>query len=149
MVRRCAAGNVTDLLVIGYGNDLRSDDGALILKFWMHLSHDAQKRRLKKLEKNPLTSWRVTQRDWDHWQIYDRFETAAERTIMRTSTGKAHWHIVEGVDPLYRSLTVGTLIRDALAGQLESAKLEQAVKERLMSGAAEGGAVAAARDDAR
>ena len=27
------------------------DDGALIIKFWMHMSHDAQKRRLKKLKK--------------------------------------------------------------------------------------------------
>jgi len=89
-----------------------ADDGALILKFWMHLSHDAQKKRLKKLEKDSLTSWRVTQQDWDHWHIYDRFESAAERTIMRTSTGPAPWTIVEGVDPQYRSLTVGGIIRD-------------------------------------
>ncbi|HYQ70618.1 MAG TPA: polyphosphate kinase, partial [Gammaproteobacteria bacterium] len=72
-----------------------ADDGALILKFWMHLGHDAQEKRLKKLEKDTLTSWRVTQRDWDHWHIYDRFEAAAERTIMRTSTGTAPWNIVE------------------------------------------------------
>ncbi|MCK5382983.1 MAG: polyphosphate:AMP phosphotransferase [Gammaproteobacteria bacterium] len=96
-----------------------ADDGALILKFWMHLSHDAQKRRLKKLEKDPLTSWRVTEQDWDHWQIYDRFEAAAERTIMRTSTGTASWTIVEGVDPYYRSLTVGGIIRDEINRHLE------------------------------
>jgi polyphosphate kinase 2 (PPK2 family) len=71
-----------------------ADDGALILKFWMHLGHDAQEKRLKKLEKDPLTSWRVTPRDWDHWHIYDRFESVAERTIMRTSTGTASWTIV-------------------------------------------------------
>jgi polyphosphate:AMP phosphotransferase len=96
-----------------------ADDGALILKFWMHLSRDAQKRRLKKLEKNPLTSWRVTPQDWEHWQIYDRFEAAAERTIMRTSTGVAPWTIVEGVDPCFRSLTVGTIIRDEIGKHLE------------------------------
>jgi polyphosphate:AMP phosphotransferase len=96
-----------------------ADDGALILKFWMHLSHDAQKRRLKKLEKDPLTSWRVTEQDWDHWHIYDRFEAAAERTIMRTSTGTASWTIVEGMDPYYRSLTVGGIIRDEINKHLE------------------------------
>jgi len=95
-----------------------ADDGALILKFWMHLSRDAQKHRLKKLEKNPLTSWRVTQQDWDHWHIYDRFEAAAERTIMRTSTGVAPWTIVEGVDPCFRSLTVGTIVRDEIGKHL-------------------------------
>jgi polyphosphate kinase 2 (PPK2 family) len=99
-----------------------ADDGALILKFWMHLSHEAQKRRLKKLEKDPLTSWRVTQRDWDHWQIYDRFEAAAERTIMRTSTGYANWTIVEGVDPYFRSLTVGNIIHREITRHLEDAR---------------------------
>jgi len=97
-----------------------ADDGALILKFWMHLSHDEQKRRLKKLEKDSLTSWRVTQQDWDHWHIYDRFEAAAERTIMRTSTGTAPWTIVEGVDPNYRSLTVGSIIRDEITRHIEN-----------------------------
>jgi len=99
-----------------------ADDGALILKFWMHLSHSAQKQRLKKLEKNPLTSWRVTQRDWDHWHIYDRFEEAAERTIMRTSTGHAAWTIVEGVDPCFRSLTVGEIVRDEIVKHLDEAR---------------------------
>ena len=97
-----------------------ADDGALILKFWMHLSQDEQKRRLKKLEKDSLTSWRVTQQDWDHWHIYDRFEAAAERTIMRTSTGTAPWTIVEGVDPNYRSLTVGGIIRDEINRHIDN-----------------------------
>src|SRR5210317_587750 len=110
-----------------------ADDGALILKFWMHLSHDAQKQRLKKLEKDPLTSWRVTQRDWDHWHIYDRFEEAAERTIMRTSTGHAGWTIVEGVDPCFRSLTVGNIVHKEIARHLEDVRK----KDLLLEGLAE------------
>ena len=99
------------------------DDGALIIKFWMHLSHDAQKRRLKKLEKDPLTSWRVVKQDWDHWKIYQRFEAAAERTIMRTSTGMAAWTIVEGLDPNYRSLTVANIVHSEINRHL--ARLEE------------------------
>jgi len=108
-----------------------ADDGALILKFWMHLSRDAQKRRLKKLEKDPLTNWRVTQQDWDHWNIYDHFEEAAERTIMRTSTGTAPWTIVEGVDPCFRSLTVGEIVRDEIAKHLEAARKRALLEEEL------------------
>ena len=37
-----------------------ADDGALILKFWMHLAKDKQKERLRKLEKNPLLHWRIS-----------------------------------------------------------------------------------------
>jgi len=108
-----------------------ADDGALILKFWMHLSRDAQKRRLKKLEKDSLTSWRVTQQDWDHWKVYDHFEAAAERTIMRTSTGTAPWTIVEGVDPCFRSLTVGEIIRDEVTRHLDGACRKKALLEEL------------------
>jgi polyphosphate:AMP phosphotransferase len=108
-----------------------ADDGALILKFWMHLSRDAQKQRLKKLEKDPLTNWRVTAQDWDHWKIYDRFEAAAERTIMRTSTGRAAWTIVEGADSNYRSLMVGGIIRDEINRHLEAQQKKTLLLEAL------------------
>ena len=108
-----------------------ADDGALILKFWMHLSHDAQKRRLKKLEKDPLTSWRVTQQDWEHWEIYDRFEAAAERTIMRTSTGTAPWTIIEGLDPNYRSLTVGGIVQKEISRHLEVISKKKLLQKEL------------------
>lgn len=99
-----------------------ADDGALILKFWMHLSKDAQKERLRKLEKNPLLHWRISKRDWRHWELYDQFVAAAERTIMKTSTGLAPWKIVEGYDERYRGVAVATVIRDAIRFRLEEAK---------------------------
>ena len=113
-----------------------ADDGALILKFWMHLSKDAQKHRLKKLEKDPLTSWRVTPQDWEHWHIYDRFESAAERAIMRTSTGTAPWSIVEGVDPCFRSLTVGEIIHTEISRHLDEARKKELLREELAAGRA-------------
>ena len=97
-----------------------ADDGALILKFWMHLDKARQKKRLTKLEKDPLTRWRVTKLDWKHWRMYDRFIDAAERTIRRTSRGDAPWIIVEGADANYRSLAVGTAVRDAIRQRLET-----------------------------
>ena len=79
-----------------------ADDGALILKFWMHLSKDMQRERLRKLEKHPLLHWRISKRDWRHWELYDQFITAAERTIMKTSTGLASWKIIEGYEDVYK-----------------------------------------------
>ena len=96
-----------------------ADGGALILKFWMHLSREAQKDRLRKLEKHPLLHWRISKRDWQHWELYDQFVAAAERTIMKTSTGLAPWKIVEGYDERYRSAAVATVIRDAIRFRLE------------------------------
>jgi len=104
--------------IIGFETGL-VDDGALILKIWLHLSHKAQKRRLSRLAKDPVESWRVTETDWQHWKMYDQFVAAGERTIIRTSTGPAPWTIIEGEDDRYRDLTVLTAFRDAARHHLE------------------------------
>lgn len=103
-----------DLERIASFEKMLADDGALILKFWMHLGKEAQKRRLKSLEKDPLQSWRVSKTDWKNWKLYDKFIGAAERTVRRTDTGHTRWVIVEGEDARYRSLTVLNQLRDAI-----------------------------------
>ncbi len=102
------------------------DDGALIIKFWLHLSKEKQKKRLKALEKNPLTRWRVTERDWKHFKAYDKFQTVHEKVIRNTSTAEAPWLIVEGEDPHYRSLTIGKMILKAITARLEQKVAPQA-----------------------
>jgi polyphosphate:AMP phosphotransferase len=95
-----------------------TDEGALIIKFWLHLSKEKQKVRLKILEKDPKTRWRVTERDWEHYKLYDKFRAVSESVIRHTSTAEAPWTIVEGEDPYYRGLTVGRLILEALRKRL-------------------------------
>jgi polyphosphate:AMP phosphotransferase len=95
-----------------------TDDGAVILKFWMHLDKQSQKARLKKLQKDPLTRWRVTPEQWENWKLYGRFIDAAEEIITRTSLANAPWTIVEGADERYRSLTIATAICDAIHKRL-------------------------------
>ncbi len=96
------------------------DDGALILKFWMHLSQEHQKTRLDELSADPLQSYKVTDDDWKNHKNYDDFITAAEQIITRTNRGGAHWNIVEGVDPNYRHLRVGEIIAAELARHLDA-----------------------------
>lgn len=102
------------------------DEGALVLKFWMHLSKEKQKKRLQSLEKDTKTRWRVTKRDWEHYNMYDKFNTVNERVIRHTSTAVAPWTIVEGYDPRYRSLTVGKIILDAIQKRLKDAEKKPA-----------------------
>jgi len=113
--------------IITFENEL-ADDGAIILKFWMHLSQDAQHARLEALEKDPLTRARVTERDWANWKMYDKFVAAAERVIMRTNSGKAPWNIIEGLDSNFRSLTVGAILRDTLNRRIEEVQIEKRLK---------------------
>ncbi|CCQ74975.1 polyphosphate:AMP phosphotransferase [Magnetospira sp. QH-2] len=105
-----------------------ADDGALILKFWMHMGKEAQKTRLKKLEKKKLAAPSIIKAHWDNLKQYDSFIAAAEHTIMRTSTGDAPWQIVEGTDTRYRSLTVLTRLRDALRDRIDEFEAQQKAK---------------------
>ncbi|HXW06956.1 MAG TPA: polyphosphate:AMP phosphotransferase [Vicinamibacterales bacterium] len=96
-----------------------ADDGAVFVKFWMHLDRKAQKKQLRSLSRDPLTRWRVTRTQWKQWKLYDRFVAAAERMIQRTSFGHAPWIIVDASDPRYRSLVAGTEIQRALTRAFE------------------------------
>ena len=98
-----------------------ADDGMLLLKFWMHLSRDAQEKRLESLASDPETAWRVSERDWEHWQMYDRFIETAERTITETHTEFAPWHVIEGADENFRILSVSQILLDALTSRLAAA----------------------------
>ena len=99
-----------------------SDEGALIFKFWFHLSEKQMKARLNALKDDPLHSWRISPLDWQQSQTYDKFVRYGERVIRRTSRDYAPWNIVEGVDPHYRSLTVGKILLEGMQAVLNSPK---------------------------
>ncbi len=94
------------------------DEGVLLLKFWFHLSKAQQKARLKELEKNPRTHWRVTKADWKLYDQYNAYVKVCEAFLRETSSGEAPWLVVPGADERYRSLVVGREILDSLAGRL-------------------------------
>lgn len=97
-------------------------EGALVLKFWFHLSKERQGARLQKLAKKARTSWRVTKADWKNFAIYDRFRRVSERALRETSTAEAPWIVVEGTDARYRTLTVGRAILAAMRRRLDEPK---------------------------
>ncbi|HEY0719696.1 MAG TPA: polyphosphate:AMP phosphotransferase [Gammaproteobacteria bacterium] len=95
-------------------------DGALIIKFWLHLSKSAQKKRMKELEANEATRWRVTKLDKKHLKRYDNCVLVAEATLRETSTGSAPWIIVEATDERYRNLTVGNHLLERIRYHLDT-----------------------------
>lgn len=94
------------------------DEGALLFKFWFHLSKKQLKERLKALEKDPQHSWKLSPLDWKQSEVYDRFVHYGERVLRRTSRDYAPWYVVEGVDERYRALTVGRILLEGLQAAL-------------------------------
>jgi polyphosphate:AMP phosphotransferase len=89
-------------------------EGIVLLKFWIHLSRADQKRRLKALETNPKTHWRVTAADKKALHLYGQFHDTWEHMLRETSIATAPWYVVEGVDERYRMLTVGKILLSAM-----------------------------------
>jgi polyphosphate:AMP phosphotransferase len=96
-----------------------ADEGVLLLKFWFHLSKQAQKKRLTSLEKDSSTRWRISDTDWEHFRLYDKFRKAAEFTLRETSSERSPWFIIEGVDTNYRSLAAGRTLLAAMRRRLD------------------------------
>ncbi len=99
---------------IGEFERLLSNDGALILKFWFHLSKKAQQRRLKQDEKTGRSSPLLKQ----FAKQYDRLRAASEMAIRATDSGHSPWHVVEAEDRRYRNLAVGETLLQALQRRL-------------------------------
>jgi len=96
------------------------NEGALVLKFWFHLTKEGQRKRLKALESDPRTAWRVTKWNWDRLKTYDELQDVAGHLLRMTNTPWAPWVVVEGTDDRYRSLTVGKVLLEALQKKLAS-----------------------------
>jgi polyphosphate:AMP phosphotransferase len=96
-------------------------EGVLLVKFWLHLSHAAQKKRLKDLRDDRLQRWRVTKHDWRLCKRYDRLRAIAERMLQATNTSEAPWTLVESANAHFRNFTVGSHLLNALRARLKQA----------------------------
>jgi polyphosphate:AMP phosphotransferase len=95
-----------------------AEDGALVVKLWIHLSKKGLRRRLRRLEADPATRWKVTKADWKHFRKYDRYIEASEHAIRRTDTSQAPWVLVEASDERYRDLMAGRTLLERVRSRL-------------------------------
>jgi polyphosphate kinase 2 (PPK2 family) len=78
----------------------------VILKFWLHISKKEQARRFKKLLKDKLTAWQVTDEDAAQHANYKKYLVAVEEMLARTDSPHAPWVIVPATDRYFTRLMV-------------------------------------------
>lgn len=71
-----------------------SDDGTVIIKLFLHISKEEQKKRFKKLDNSKETSWRVNKQDWKRNKEYDSYLKINEEMLEKTDTEYAPWTII-------------------------------------------------------
>ena len=100
------------------------DDGTVIMKFFLYIDKDEQKRRFKKLEGSKETSWRVTDEDWNRNKYFGRYLKMNEEMLEKTDTDYAPWVIIEAVDKDYAALKIVSTVMDRLEYELEHRRPE-------------------------
>jgi len=97
------------------------EDGALVVKFWFHMSEQDQRARLEALSRDDRSRWKMLPpKRKDFSKHYYRFERIAERGIRQTDAGISPWYLIEATDKRYRDLTVGRTLLETLRARIES-----------------------------
>jgi polyphosphate kinase 2 (PPK2 family) len=95
-----------------------ADDGALILKFFLHISRKEQKERFHAIESDPLEAWRVTDADWARHEKYGEYLAAAEEMLELTESEFAPWTIVEATSKWHARKKIFEVIVAAMETRL-------------------------------
>ncbi len=93
---------------------LLTDDGAIIVKFYLHISKDEQLFRFKRREGDPYKHWKINDEDWRNRRKWEEHNTAAEDMFEKTSTENSPWAVVAANYKWYARLKVLKSLAEAL-----------------------------------
>jgi polyphosphate kinase 2 (PPK2 family) len=133
------------------------DDGYIVIKLFVHVTKEAQKKRIKRLRENPNTAWRVSDEKFAQLQHYDRAYRLYDQLLEKSNFAFAPWTLVNGEDKRAANLQVAQALVDAIEHALangpdeaaEAAKQKAAENSaRAEAAVAEGGAEGSQADDA-
>lgn len=107
-------------------------NGTRILKFFLHLSKDEQKKRFLDRIDRPEKNWKISAADINERQYWSKYTKAYEDCINATSTANAPWHVIPADDQQTSRLLIAHIVTQALAGlQLRLPSVDAAKKLEL------------------
>jgi PPK2 family polyphosphate:nucleotide phosphotransferase len=93
-----------------------TDEGTVILKFFLHVSKEEQRQRLQERVDDPKKQWKFKQGDIEERERWEAYTAAFEDMLSHCSTEWAPWHIIPGDRNWYRDL----LVARTIAAKMES-----------------------------
>ncbi len=105
-----------------------ADDGALILKFWLHLSERHHRKSPEADGEDPVFGIRPADHAWRPQPPYSVYVKTAANVIAGTNTDRAPWHIVGGRDANQRRFEILDILRKSFAAHLK--RMARAPKNR-------------------
>ncbi|MDR0903495.1 MAG: polyphosphate:AMP phosphotransferase [Ruminococcus sp.] len=97
-----------------------TDDGYLIIKFFLHISKGEQKRRFLKLREDDATKWRVTDRDKKRNKNYDSYYKQFDHMLEKTDFPYAHWKVIDTSDRKFTRFQMFNILVSQINNSLNS-----------------------------
>ncbi len=117
-------------------------NGTRIVKFYLHLSKNEQRKRFLQRIDEPNKNWKFSLADIEERKFWRRYMSAYEECLSETSTREAPWYVVPADDKENARLIVSQIILDTLYGlkmtypevSADRRKELQSIRERLTNG---------------
>jgi PPK2 family polyphosphate:nucleotide phosphotransferase len=93
-----------------------ADEGTTILKFFLHISKDEQRKRLQARLDDPTKRWKFRLGDLETRAQWGDYMRAYADVLTRTSTDRAPWYLVPADHKWFRDLVISRIVVDALEG---------------------------------
>ncbi|VTZ27299.1 Polyphosphate:AMP/ADP phosphotransferase [Methylocella tundrae] len=93
---------------------LLAENGATILKFFLHISKEEQLARFEKRLLDPERNWKISEADYAELPFWDDYVKATEEALNATSTMRAPWYVIPSNHKWFRDVAISTIVADAL-----------------------------------
>ena len=110
-----------------------TDDGQVLLKFFLHISKKEQKKRFKKAEKDPLLRWKITKEYKRHHREYARWVKAIEDMLANTDTPTAPWTVIPANDLRFARVRFFETLVSRLQEEIAKRKASPALVSRTVA----------------
>ncbi len=93
-----------------------AENGTVILKFFLHISKEEQKKRFDSRHEDPDKNWKVSPSDEAERRYWDDYQTAYQDAIGKCSTENAPWFVIPANKKWFRNLAISQIVVDTLEG---------------------------------
>jgi len=105
------------------------DDGAILIKLYLHVSKDEQLKRFKERQANPYKNWKINGEDWRNRRKWNQHNAAAEDMFVKTSTKIAPWTVIAGDYKWRARVEFAKTIYERIAKEFPESKGRRSVRK--------------------
>jgi PPK2 family polyphosphate:nucleotide phosphotransferase len=92
-----------------------TESGTTVLKFFLSIDRDEQRKRFQERVANPKKRWKFKLADLEERKLWDDYQAAFDEALQKTSTRWAPWYVIPANHNWFRNLAVATILADTIA----------------------------------